>query len=99
MFGSLSVSIGRQSPIACLSALLALSLVGSSANEARAQGRQQAGADKTSVETIKLDIGEQRVLPSENVRSYSEGVPGIIDVRLTGDAKSFVLVALRPGQT
>jgi pilus assembly protein CpaC len=94
-----SLSIGRRSPITFLSAFLALSFVGSSVHEARAQGRQQSNAGQTTVETIKLEVGEQRVLPSENVRSYSEGVPGIIDVRLTGDAKSFVLVALRPGQT
>ena len=48
---------------------------------------------------LELRVGEQRVLPSENVRSYSEGVRGVVDVRLTKDASEFILVALRPGTT
>lgn len=48
---------------------------------------------------ITLQIGEQRVIPTEGVRSYSEGVKGIVDVRLTKDASEFVVVALTPGTT
>ncbi len=50
-------------------------------------------------DTLRLEVGSQQVLSADNVRSYSEGVQGVVDVRLTGDAKSFVIVALRPGQT
>jgi pilus assembly protein CpaC len=39
------------------------------------------------------------VISSDGVRSYSEGIEGVIDVRLTADGRQFVLVALRPGQT
>jgi pilus assembly protein CpaC len=46
-----------------------------------------------------LQLGEQRVLPTENVRSYSEGTKGVIDVRLTKDAGQFIIVALNPGTT
>jgi pilus assembly protein CpaC len=46
-----------------------------------------------------LSVGEQRVLPAANVHSYSEGVPGVVDVRLTKDAASFVVVGQRPGHT
>jgi len=51
------------------------------------------------VEVIKLALGEQRVLPSDGVQSYSEGTRGIVDVRLTKDASQFIIVALRPGAT
>jgi pilus assembly protein CpaC len=46
-----------------------------------------------------MDIGEQQVIPSEGVQSYSEGSKGVIDVRLTKDASQFVIVALREGQS
>jgi pilus assembly protein CpaC len=58
-----------------------------------------SGAVAGHVETLRLELGEQRVIPSDGVRSYSEGVPGVIDVRLTADGRQFVLVALRPGQS
>lgn len=48
-------------------------------------------------ETLDLEVDEQRVIPSENVQSYSEGAKGIIDVRLTKDASQFIVVGLRPG--
>lgn len=71
---------------------------------------QSADADRTvssgeppaadaKTEEIRLAVGEQFVLPSENVRSYSEGRRGIVDVRLTQDASRFILVALKPGET
>lgn len=48
---------------------------------------------------ISLNKGEQRVLPTDNARSYSEGTPGIVDVRLTRDGAQFVVVGLRAGET
>jgi pilus assembly protein CpaC len=48
---------------------------------------------------LTLDVGEQRVLSSEGVASYSEGVPGIVDVRLTKDGSSFVVVGRQAGRT
>jgi len=50
-------------------------------------------------EEITLAVGEQRVIPTDNVRSYSEGAKGVVDVRLTKDSSQFVVVALRPGAT
>lgn len=58
-----------------------------------------ANAQTLIQEEIELRVGEQRVLSAEQVRSYSEGTRGIVDVRLTKDAKSFVLVGLNPGET
>ncbi len=51
------------------------------------------------IQSIDLQVGEQRVIPSDNVRSYSEGAKGIVDVRLTKDAAEFIVVALKPGAT
>jgi pilus assembly protein CpaC len=48
---------------------------------------------------LTLEVGEQRVISSEGVSSYSEGVAGIVDVRLTKDGSSFVIVGQRPGRT
>jgi len=66
----------------------------------------QNGASKSSIEPnaqgaqeLVLQVGEQKVMPTKNVQSYSEGVKGVIDVRLTKDASQFVVVALAPGTT
>jgi pilus assembly protein CpaC len=68
---------------------------------------QSSGPHKSSAaaspplasEEIELHVGEQTVISSEEVRSYSEGTRGIVDVRLTRDASQFVIVALKPGAT
>ena len=69
-------------------------------------GIAQSGASKMSAESaalavqeLLLQVGEQKVLPTKNVQSYSEGVKGVIDVRLTKDSSQFVVVALAPGTT
>jgi pilus assembly protein CpaC len=77
-----------------------LLLIGLTATpSARAQGAQDTAREAVTNEGITLGIGEQRVLSSQQVRSYSEGVRGIIDVRLTRDGSQFVLVGLKPGKT
>src|SRR5437016_3804686 len=48
---------------------------------------------------LTLEVGEQRVIASDGVTSYSEGISGVVDVRLTKDGQSFVVVGLRPGLT
>jgi pilus assembly protein CpaC len=48
-------------------------------------------------ETLELEVGEQQVIPSDNVQSYSEGAKGVFDVRLTKDASQFVIVGLHEG--
>jgi pilus assembly protein CpaC len=63
---------------------------------ARSNGSPSKAAD---IQNIDLQLGEQRVLSSDNVRSYSEGTKGIVDVRLTKDASQFIVVALAPGTT
>ena len=48
---------------------------------------------------IELGVGEQRLLPTENVESFSEGTKGVADIRITPDGKSFLLVGTSPGRT
>lgn len=55
------------------------------------------GSVKT--EELELEIGAQKVLPSDGVRSYSESIRGVVDVRLTKDNSQFVIVGLKPGTT
>ncbi len=74
-------------PLACALVLVSMATQAASAQTANV------------IETIALEKGEQRVLPTENVRSYSEGVPGIVDVRLTRDGAQLVVVGMRGGET
>jgi pilus assembly protein CpaC len=81
--------------------------IGAIASSALAQGsnsntsRLGNGATATTIrsETLDLEVGEQKVISSEGVQSYSEGAKGIIDVRLTKDAAQFVVVGLQEGST
>lgn len=59
-------------------------------------GRDQSVLE---VEEVRLEVGQQKVLSADGVRSYSEGTRGVVDVRLTRDAKQFVLVAVKEGAT
>jgi len=58
-----------------------------------------ARAEDDGGHELSLEVGGQHVLSSEGVSSYSEGAAGIIDVRLTQDGSSFVLVGKKPGRT
>jgi pilus assembly protein CpaC len=79
--------------------LLALS-VGASALAGSAHAQVNGGPRlSTDNLNIELNIGEQRVLPAQGVKSYSEGVRGVVDVRLTGDASRFVMVGTAKGAT
>jgi pilus assembly protein CpaC len=60
---------------------------------------RSVSADTVENNVIELTKGEQRVVPSHDVRSYSEGVPGVADVRLTREGTEFVVVGLRAGET
>lgn len=44
-------------------------------------------------------VGDQVTLPAQGVKSYSEGIAGVVEVRVPRDGGEFVLVALRPGVT
>jgi pilus assembly protein CpaC len=46
---------------------------------------------------LNLEVGEQTTISAVGVERFSEGAPGIVDVRVT--EAEFIVVALRPGQT
>jgi pilus assembly protein CpaC len=58
-----------------------------------------ADANVQEAKTIVLRLGEQKSLSAKGVRSYSEGNPGVADVRVTRDQSRFVLVGKREGTT
>lgn len=48
---------------------------------------------------INLAVGESRTISARDVKNYSEGVPGIVELKLTTDNNSFVINGRRPGST
>jgi pilus assembly protein CpaC len=81
-------------------AIACLCLAFFSASGARAQGQGQKHAESAEdSDDIALAVGETRTISARDVKNYSEGVAGIIDVKLTSDASQFVLVGRRPGST
>jgi len=72
-------------------------LVPAAASAAPAQDRTSSGGEST--DEIALAIGETKTVPAKDVRNYSEGSPGIIDVKLTTDNSQFVIAGRKPGST
>ena len=56
---------------------------------------KQAGKN----EEISLAVGENKTIPAIGIKQYSEGTPGIVDVKLTPDNRQFVIVGQKPGST
>lgn len=48
---------------------------------------------------IALEVGEQRVLDGDGFEYYSEGTPGIVDVRHIKEKGQFILLGLKAGVT
>lgn len=48
---------------------------------------------------IEIGIGEQTSIPATNVANYSEGTPGIVDIRVLPNPPQFVIVGQRAGTT
>lgn len=80
--------------------LLALSFASVSLAQ-KAKSPKDAKSDVTTEASneIVLSVGETRTISARDVKNYSEGVTGIIDVRLTTDASQFVLVGKKSGST
>lgn len=61
----------------------------------------QGGKDREFVQTenrdVSLSVGENQTIPAGDVKSYSEGNEGVVEVRLTPEAKDFVVVGKKPG--
>jgi pilus assembly protein CpaC len=57
-----------------------------------------AHEDESSNE-VNLVVGGQKVIPAVGVQSYSEGVPGVVQVKVPEDGRKMVITAVRPGST
>lgn len=80
-------------------ALLAFLLAASAgAPLAFAQRAVTARLERPS-EELDLAVGENRTIPAGDVANYSEGAPGVADVKLTTDGGQFVVVGVKPGST
>jgi len=78
--------------------LLALTAAVPSVSAARAE----SSSSKVSVqqnEELNLSIGENHTMPAGDVKSYSEGIRGIADIKLTPDNSQFVIAGQKPGTT
>lgn len=66
------------------------------AGDARAQPADDAPTERE----LELQVGEQTTISTRDVAKYSEGVKGVIDLKLPSkDATHFVVVGLEPGRT
>lgn len=81
---------------------LALPLAASITSPALAQkkgGGAVMKADAPVQQEIGIAVGETRTIAAGDVKQYSEGSPGIADVRLTPDGSKFVIVGQRAGSS
>ena len=60
---------------------------------------QTVAADVEGTRSMVLRVGEQKSLPARGIRSYSEGAPGPVDIRVTRDQTRFVIVGKQEGTT
>lgn len=90
----ISVSRKRAAQLVTALALLAPA----TASAAPPQDRMSGGSLESG-EEIALAIGETKTVSAQNVKNYSEGSPGIIDVKLTTDNSQFVIAGRKPGST
>ncbi len=68
-------------------------------DDAATEEPKDEAADAGDHTDISLSVGENYTLSAEGVKSYSEGVEGVVQVRLTPDGKQFVIVGKRAGST
>ena len=50
-------------------------------------------------EELNLSVGENKTIPARDVKSYSEGIRGIAEIKLTPDNAQFVVVGQKSGTT
>jgi pilus assembly protein CpaC len=61
-----------------------------------------AGAGGSRVgrtEELNISVGENKTIAADGVVNYSEGSPGVADVRLTTDGSQFVVIGVKAGTT
>jgi pilus assembly protein CpaC len=89
-------------PFPSVSAVCLIALAPTFASPAFGQkkgGPLATSLDKAQQQEIALAVGETKTIPAGDVKQYSEGTPGIVDVRLTPDGSKFILVGQRGGSS
>lgn len=75
----------------------ALALLSASPDALSAGGTDRIAAE--SGEDIAMAVGETRTISAKDVRNFSEGGGGLIDIKLTTDNSQFVINGRKPGST
>jgi pilus assembly protein CpaC len=78
--------------------LLVATLLGLASIQGNAWAQRRGDAVENGQE-INLAVGESKTISAKDVKNYSEGVAGIIDIKLTTDNSQFVINGRRPGST
>lgn len=78
---------------------IAAALAASGAEAQRKGGTSTPAAAVETGDEINMAIGESRIISARDVRNYSEGVPGIIEIKLTSDNSQFVINGRKAGST
>ena len=82
----------------CIACALLVAVSAASPVEAQTQTAKRPTSAELN-QDIVLAVGETRTISARDVKNYSEGVAGIVDIKLTSDASQFVLVGRKPGST
>ena len=85
-----------------LSIVFAAALATLAPSAALAQRHQVKAATQPQAEAaeeVSLAVGETKTLSAKNVKNYSEGVAGVVDVKLTTDGANFIVNGRKPGTT
>lgn len=81
-------------------AAAALAVLSADVREACAQPPPSpAPTAREGLEELNLAVGESKTIPAKGVRNWSEGTPGIVDVKVTPDGSSFILHTRKTGST
>ncbi len=80
-----------------VSALLAQAIAPSASAQHAKSPAAEAPAPPN--DEINIAVGETSTLSARGVRNWSEGVPGVVDVKLTADGGQFLISGRRPGST
>lgn len=62
-------------------------------------GGASASPDAEGQNELNLVVGENKTIPAAGVKNYSEGVKGVVEIKLTTDNNKFVIAGKRPGTT
>lgn len=95
-------SFVRSKVVTLVAALAVVSTFAPNLALAQKKGGGKGGGQETPTaqnEELNLAVGENKTISAADVKNYSEGTPGIVDIKLTSDASAFVVVGLKAGST